>query len=54
MKTVATGKFKQRNPAAKRTRLSGTSAHLIGALRDKIRVTGNIMMSTGRKWHAQS
>ena len=53
MKTIAAGKFKRRNTVAKRTRLGGTSAHLIGALRGKIRVTGDIM-STGRKWHAQS
>ena len=53
MKTIATGKFKPRTPVPKRTRVSATSGHLIGALRGKIRVTGDIM-STGRKWHAQS
>jgi hypothetical protein len=53
MKTISTAKFKPRKPIAKRTRPSSTSAHLIGALRGKIRVTGDIT-STGRKWHAQS
>jgi hypothetical protein len=53
MKTVTARKFKARNPVAKRTRLGGTSAHLIGSLRGKIRVTGDLM-TTGRKWHAQS
>ena len=53
MKTIADGKLKHRKPVAKRRRAGGTSAHLIGVLRGKIRVTGDIM-STGRKWHAQS
>ena len=53
MKTIVADKVKRRNPVAKRTRSGGTSAHLIGSLRDKIRVTGDIM-TTGRKWHAQS
>ncbi len=35
-------------PFVQRLRLRGTSAHLIGALRGKIRVTGDIM-STGQK-----
>jgi hypothetical protein len=53
MKTIVTAKFKPRVPAARRTRLTGVSTHLIGSLRGKIRVTGDIM-ATGRKWHAQS
>jgi hypothetical protein len=53
MKTVPTDKFKPHKPVTKRARPTGTSAHLIGALRGKIRVTGDIT-STGRKWHAQS
>ncbi len=36
-----------RKPAVKSTRSPNTSAHLIGALRGKIRVNGNIM-STGQ------
>ncbi len=48
MKIIAGGKLKQRKPVAKRRRGGGTSGHLIGALRGKIRVTGDIM-STGRK-----
>jgi hypothetical protein len=53
MNTIGVGKVKRRNPVARRTRTSGALAHLIGALRGKLRVTGDIM-STGRKWHAQS
>jgi hypothetical protein len=52
MKTIAVGQIKRSPPVAKRSRIGGTSAHLIGALRSKIRVTGD--MSAGRKWHAQS
>jgi hypothetical protein len=53
MKTRAAEQVKPRKPRAKFARPSGPSAHLIGALRGKIQVTGDLM-STGRKWHAQS
>ncbi|MCL2640921.1 MAG: hypothetical protein FWD53_08770 [Phycisphaerales bacterium] len=56
MKTVTSNKFKPRQPAPslpKRTRFTGPSAHLIGSLKGKIHMTGDII-STGRKWHAQS
>ncbi|MCL2646971.1 MAG: hypothetical protein FWD61_08190 [Phycisphaerales bacterium] len=55
MKTIPSNKFKPRQSTLppKRTRISGPSAHLIGSLRGKIRVTGDIM-STDRKWHAES
>ncbi|HEY4328825.1 MAG TPA: hypothetical protein VGN88_03750 [Phycisphaerae bacterium] len=53
MKTVSSRKLKHRPPAAKPTRLNGPSAHLIGSLRGKIRVTGDIL-ATDRKWNAQS
>lgn len=54
MRNIVADKFKpRRKPMAKRPRLSGTSAHLIGSLRGKIQVTGDIM-ATGRKWNAQS
>ena len=53
MKTIDVAKVKRRKPVAKRTQATGTSAHLIGVLRGKLRVTGDIM-STGRKWNAQS
>ncbi|HVX86749.1 MAG TPA: hypothetical protein VH253_18345 [Phycisphaerae bacterium] len=53
MKTAVSNKRQVRKPAAKHGRAVGPSAHLIGALRGKIRVTGDLM-STGRKWHAES
>ncbi len=53
MKTSTSGKFKLR-PVARRTlRPRVSSAHLIGSLRGKIRITGDLN-GTGRKWHAQS
>ena len=53
LRVLADRKFKNRKPSAKRARSHATSAHLIGALRGKIRVTGDIM-STGRKWKSKS
>ncbi len=44
---------KRGRPVAKLIPVARTSEHLIGSLRGKIRVTGDIM-STGVKWDAES
>jgi len=53
VKNITAGKIKNRILAAQRPRKNRKSAHLIESLRDKIRVTGDIL-SMGRPWHAHS
>lgn len=43
---------KRGRPVAKLIPIRATSAELIGSLRGKVRVTGDVL-STGLRWHAQ-
>lgn len=43
---------KRGRPVAKLIPIRATSAELIGSLRGKVRVTGEVL-STGLRWHAQ-
>lgn len=43
---------KRGRPVAKLIPIRAGSAHLIGALRDKVRITGDVL-STGARWDAQ-
>ncbi|MFA5890828.1 MAG: type II toxin-antitoxin system prevent-host-death family antitoxin [Actinomycetota bacterium] len=44
---------KRGKPVAKLIPIRATSAEMIGALKGKLRITGDIL-STGTHWHAQS
>ena len=44
---------KRGKPVAKLIPICATSAELIGSLKGKLRITGDIL-STGTHWHAQS
>ena len=44
---------KRGKPVAKLIPIRAESAELIGALKDKLRIKGDIL-STGARWHAQS
>jgi prevent-host-death family protein len=44
---------KRGKPVAKLIPISAESSELIGALKDKLRITGDIL-STGARWDAQS
>ena len=44
---------KHGKPVAKLVRIESSSANLIGALKGKIKIKGDLL-STGRRWNAQS